>query len=101
MWENNHQANIDDHVLTFIDLTLVNAKYKKDWGYLIDVEFGDNYYIDGVNEEPVEIIKKYRGLKGTRSYQVDLIIGDRLYKTFYITATPFGDTYQEKTSIGW
>lgn len=96
MWDCYFELDIYDHILNFNGLSLENAKYEPDFGVFIDVEFGHNYFISGETEERIDITTTYRGLKGTRGYQVDLFVDNSLVKTFRIQTTSMGDILTPK-----
>ncbi|EOU2548151.1 hypothetical protein ACWOQH_002399 [Vibrio parahaemolyticus] len=85
-----------DHNLDFNGIQLIGANYEPDWGVFIDVEFGHDYFVTGDSDERIEITTKFRGLRGTAGYQVDLFIDSRFVKTMMIQTTPMGDIYTNK-----
>lgn len=101
MWDCYYQINIDDHILSFDGLRLENVQYEPDYGCFIDVEFGDDYFISGESNDKVDITTRYRGLKGTRNYQVDLLVDGQCVKTFMIQTSPIGDILTPKENQGW
>jgi len=96
MFDNYFDVDIDDHVLKFNGLVLIDAQFEPDYGCFIDVEFGADYFISGETGERVDITTRYRGLKGTPAYQVDLLVGDRCVKTFMVQLTPMGEILTPK-----
>ena len=96
MYNFTHQIDYLDHVLEFDGLCLVRAFYEPDYDDLQPVEFGHDYYIAGDSEDRKEIIARYRGLRGTPSYQVDLVIDGDCIKTLMVMTTPDGEIYTEK-----
>lgn len=96
MWDNFFDVNINDHVLKFNGSDLVAAHFEPDHGCFIDVEFGSDYFISGDTEERIDITTTYRGLKGTRSYQVDVKVDNQCVKTFMVQLTPMGESWTPK-----
>jgi len=96
MYDFFYKVDHHDHVLEFNGVDLIGAIYEPDWGCLYDVEFSYDYFIAGDTEERVEITTRYRGLKGTRGYQVDLLIESIFSKTLMIQTIPNGYIYSSK-----
>jgi hypothetical protein len=96
MFDFLYTVDFRDHILEFNGVDLISAKYEPDWGCLYDVEFSNDYFVAGDTEEKVEITTRYRGLRGTMGYQVDLFIGDNFFKTMMIQTTPVGYIYADK-----
>lgn len=101
MFDNYFDIAIDDHVLSFNGLTLIDVQFEPDHGCFIDVEFDADHFISGETDERIDITARYRGLKGTPSYQVDLLVGDRCVKTFMVQPTPMGDALTPKEDPNW
>ncbi|EKP0260204.1 hypothetical protein JFQ93_001452 [Aeromonas sobria] len=96
MFDHFYKINYLEHNLYFNGTTLIDANYEPDWGVYIDVEFNDDYFVSGDSRDVIYVTSKYRGLRGTHGYQVDLFIADEYVKTMMVQTTPNGNIFKEK-----
>ncbi|MDT3322020.1 hypothetical protein Q4Q52_19990 [Shewanella sp. SP1S2-4] len=96
MFDLFYSFSFGDHNLDFNGIELIGANYEPDWGVLIDIEFGHDYFVTGDSYERIEITTKFRGLRGTAGYQVDLFIGSRFAKTMMVQTSPIGEIFTDK-----
>jgi hypothetical protein len=96
MWDNYYSIEVNDHILEFNGLSLIDAKFEPDHNCLIDVPFSENHYICGASGLRHNVTRNYRGLRGALNYQVDVLIDDTRIKTFMVQTTPMGDILSSK-----
>ena len=92
-----YKVDFENHALEFNGTSLESAQYEPDHDCFSDVEYSDDHFVSGETDERVEITVNYRGLKGTPSYQVDVLLNGRCVQILMVQTTPNGETYELKS----